>query len=103
MSNVVDFRAAREEREPHWQGTVKCLGCKHEWQGVAPLGTLIVDCPSCGLPKGHPKHPFGPRPGDAVYACTTCESEAMTLYKRGGRMRVICMGCGVDHTESAFS
>jgi hypothetical protein len=100
--SVVDFAAAKAEREPHWAGTCKCVGCGHEWDAVAPLGTLQLECPSCTLPKGYPKHPFGAAPGDAVFVCNHCDSEALTAYLREGRFHIICMGCGIDHTEAIY-
>lgn len=100
--SVIDFAAARAEREPHWTGTCKCVGCRHEWVGVAPVGTLWLDCPSCGLPKGTPKHPFGAAEGDCLFVCNTCDSEALTAYWRSGRFVLMCMGCGTDHTAAVF-
>lgn len=52
MTNIVDLQKAREEREPHMQGRARCLGCKYEWQAVAPLGTVTLECPHCELPQG---------------------------------------------------
>lgn len=99
---VISFQKAKEEREPHWSGTCKCIGCGHEWVGVAPMGVMFVDCPSCELPKGHPKYPFGGgEAGDAVFTCN-CGSEALTAYYRGNRFRLQCMACGTDHTTNIF-
>lgn len=98
---VISLAAAREERSPHWSGTCKCIGCQHEWVGVAPMGTFFVGCPSCGLPKGHPKHPFGAQDGDSVFICN-CGSEALTAYRHNGKFTLRCMGCGDDHTEAVF-
>lgn len=49
---VVDLAAARLARTPHTSGPCVCLGCKHEWVGVAPSGTIAVECPACGTEKG---------------------------------------------------
>lgn len=100
---VINFAEAEAEREPHWSGNIKCIGCQHEWVGVAPMGTMFVDCPSCGLPKGTPKHPFGAAEGDAMFVCNICDSEALTAYYREGHFRIICMGCGTNHTEAILS
>lgn len=49
------FKSSAQEEEsagPYLEGKCRCLHCKHEWVGVAPLGTVSVDCPSCGLRRG---------------------------------------------------
>lgn len=101
MTQVISLAQAREERKPHWTGTCKCIGCGHEYVGVAPLGVMFIDCPECGLPKGHPKHPFGAQEGDLFFRCV-CGSEALTAYKRGGYFRTMCMACGTDHTHAIY-
>lgn len=98
---VISFAAEREARQPHWHGLVRCVGCQHEWEAVAPLGTLWLECPSCSSPKGHPKYPFGAQVGDAVFACK-CGGEALTAYKRGTHFYLRCMGCGTDQTQGIF-
>lgn len=98
---VISFAQAKAEREPHWQGKCKCIGCGHEWEGVAPIGTMFVDCPSCELPKGHPKHPFGCAEGDSVFKCS-CGSEALTAYMHKGRFNLRCMACGTEKTNAVF-
>jgi ribosomal protein S27E len=101
MSNVVSFAAAKEERTPHWEGTAYCVGCQHEWQAVAPVGTMWIECPSCHLPKGTPKHPFGATQGDFFLRCN-CGCEALTAYKRKAHFHVKCMGCGADLTHAFY-
>jgi hypothetical protein len=93
----------RDARRPHWEGTGHCVGCRHEWEGVGPSGVLWVECPSCGLPKGTPKYPFGAVEGDTLLTCTPCGGEALTAYYRDGHLWVRCMGCGTDLTEAFFS
>jgi len=99
--DVIDFAAAKEARTPHWEGRCRCIGCKHEWHGVAPIGVMFVDCPSCGEHKGHPYYPFGASDGDLVFQCV-CGSEALTVFKRAGRFRTICMACGADQTAAIY-
>lgn len=98
---VVSFAAAREERQPHWTGEAYCVGCQHSWQAVAPMGTMILDCPACSLPKGMPRHPFGADEGDRLLTCN-CGCEALTAYQRHGRMWVRCMGCGTELTDAFY-
>lgn len=98
---VINLFAEREARKPHWQGLVHCIGCQHEWEGVAPTGHMWVDCPSCGLPKGTPKYPFGAAPDDLLFQCN-CGGEALTAYFRNGGFRLRCMNCGDDHTVAIY-
>ena len=100
--NVISLAKAREEREPHWAGSCICLGCRHEWTGVGPVGvTVCLDCPSCGLSKGVLKYLFGAQEGDLVFECS-CGCEAMTIYKRRGRFYTKCMACGTDQTAAVY-
>lgn len=100
---VISLAAAREERQPHWSGTVHCVGCQHEWVGVAPMGTMWLDCPNYELPKGHPKHLFGADVGDSEFSCV-CGGQALTAYVRakGQRFFLRCMACGTDQTNAVF-
>lgn len=98
---VISFQAKKAERDPHWSGKCKCLGCGHEWVGVGPIGVMIVDCPSCNLPKGHIKHLFGPQEGDSVFQCM-CGSEALTAYYNKGQFRLVCMACGIDQSNAIY-
>ena len=100
---VISLATEREARQPHWEGTAHCIGCHHEWVGEGPIGHTFIDCPSCGLPKGTPKTPFGPIEGDSLFICTDCRGEAFTAYTRKGRVWVRCMGCGTDVTEGFYS
>ena len=48
MAEILDLDKFR----PHITGLAKCLACKHEWQAVAPIGTVSLECPTCALDKG---------------------------------------------------
>lgn len=101
---VISLAAARAERQPHWQGKAICLGCRHEWEAIAPMGTYTdLECAECGLFKGVTKHPFGCDEGDLEFRCT-CGCEALTVYKRAkdGRFYTRCMACGTDHTAAIY-
>jgi len=98
---VISLAAAREKRQPHWHGTAYCIGCQHEWEADAPVGGLGLECPSCGLPKGTPKYPFGAQEGDLLLWCD-CGCEALTAFKRNGRFYTQCMACGTDLTHAFY-
>lgn len=101
---VVSFAAAKEARRPHWEGACICLGCRHEWRGVGPMGAHVsLECPSCALPQGVTKHLFGAAIGDLEFRCS-CGCEAMNVYKRAsdGRFFTRCMACGADQTAAIY-
>ena len=110
MSEVVDFENARKKREEavddrssHWAGRCVCMGCRHEWEGVGPIGNHEgLNCPSCELPKGVIKFLFGGAEGDMTLTCASCGGEALTAYLRKGRQYVRCMACGHDLTNAFF-
>lgn len=52
MTAVVDLAAERSKRSTHIEGKALCIGCKHEWQAVAPAGTTWLECPECHAEKG---------------------------------------------------
>lgn len=45
------------EDDKQWAaGVAVCMGCRHEWPAVVPLGTSDFECPSCFAKKGHMKY-----------------------------------------------
>lgn len=105
MTNVVSLAETRQEREPHWAGTCRCLGCGHEWTGVGPVGTASdLQCPECKLPKGVVKFLFGADVGDHALQCTDCGNDTFAIYKRARDMLKIvrCIACGLDCTNGFF-
>lgn len=51
-ADILDLETARFLRNPHKEGRARCLACKHEWTALSPIGTVTLECPSCGLMKG---------------------------------------------------
>lgn len=49
---IIDLGQFRAEREPALSGEARCLMCQHEWVAVAPVGTIRLECPSCGGEAG---------------------------------------------------
>ena len=107
-NNVVDFAAVRAQREeeevydPHAAGEFYCIGCKHEWVGIAPVPTTWVECPECGTQKGTPLYPFGAGEDEPMLVCTPCGGHALTAFYREGNFRVLCMGCGNNLTDAFY-
>jgi len=78
---------SRLERGPHLTGEAICTGCKHEWTAVAEVGTLQLECPSCGTMKGLFKHACEPV---TAWTCN-CGCFVFMISPQG----VICYSCGV--------
>lgn len=100
MSEVVPFRIP-EKGNPHLAGEALCIGCRHEWSAVAPVGTWQLECPSCSTWKGVFRYPVGADVGDGVFTCH-CGCEALTAYMRHGLFRLKCMSCGTEQTNAVF-
>lgn len=75
--------------EPHIEGPVRCLRCKHDWRAVGPVGTVSeFECPSCGCYTGVRltlTEPDGER-----WACA-CENQLFFLDRNGPPL---CANCG---------
>jgi hypothetical protein len=83
-SNVVCLA----ERRPHLTGEAVCLACKHEWVGVAPIGTVDIECPECKSQKGVLKH-FVHR--DGLHYLCNCGNPLLFATPDG----CYCANCGV--------
>lgn len=102
--SVIDFAAAKAEREPHSAGVRVCLGCRHEWVGVAPLGMNDgMECPSCHLPKGVTKNLYAGEPGDLTFTCN-CGCDVMFVHIAKGQSTpaIRCLACGTDQTGEIY-
>lgn len=100
MGDVVAFKP--EEKPGSWaRGRAICIGCRHEWEQVAPTGDWQFDCSNCGAHKGIFKYPFGAVEGDEFFSCN-CGCEALTAYMRKGKFWLRCMNCGTDQTSAIF-
>ncbi len=81
--NVVELRPTK-----HMSGHALCVGCKHEWEAVAPLGTAWLTCPNCDTNKGRFVNYVEP-PGER-WECN-CGSQLFFATKDG----MMCPNCGV--------
>lgn len=48
MADVIPFPST----EHYLSGKARCLQCQYEWVGVAPVGTVWLECPSCHTHHG---------------------------------------------------
>ena len=97
---VIPFHRPEKE-DPHLSGEAVCIGCRHEWVAVAPVGTWQLECPSCSTFNGIWRYPVGAQEGDAYFRCD-CGCEALTAYKHHGMFHLKCMSCGLEQTEAIF-
>jgi hypothetical protein len=89
VNKVIDLNAYKEEHEPHKQGPAKCMGCKHEWQAVAPLECIeFFECPSCSAMKGFFVRPVS-RFQYPILTCN-CGNDLMHVTQSG----TYCVNCG---------
>ena len=97
MGDVVDFDDAKRSKEPHLSAPVRCMNCGYSWVAVAPVGTVVFDCPHCELEKGVAETFVYAEGEHAVCRCG-CD-----LF-RIGREFVYCIHCGqrIGATTGAY-
>lgn len=86
---IIDFAQAKAERKPHISGDARCLACDHEWEAVAPAGTIWLECPKCTLQRG--RYFAHTAPDCMFWLCTGCGSDLFYVTPRGN----FCPNCGV--------
>jgi hypothetical protein len=89
MGAVIDLAKHKEENSPHLRGRVRCIGCKHEWEAVAPVGTTLLECPECDAHKGLWMGVIMP-PERQIWTCN-CGGELFYITPDG----TFCPNCGV--------
>ena len=80
--------------DPHGAGLARCVCCKHEWHAVAPVGTLWLECPSCGIHKGTWAYPYDLNEGELYRACN-CGNELFVVTPD----RILCPNCGLNQGD----
>ena len=97
MTTIINLKSERERRvaraeenTPHLSGSARCLGCKHEWVAVAPVGTSWLECPSCRLGKGRYVSTF--MEDDSHWHCD-CGNELFACSQRYGWYCPMCGAC----------
>lgn len=84
MSNVVEFKKLGSQTI---HGEAICIGCKHEWEASAPVGTYELDCPECHGNKAIFKHSVTRI--EEHFKCN-CSSFLFSVTRNG----IYCINCG---------
>jgi len=53
MGEVIEL----DDYRPHVSGEAACLLCGHMWVAVAPVGTVVLECPGCHSMAGRFLYP----------------------------------------------
>ena len=92
--NVIPFRRKEIAEVGHLNGPALCLACRHEWVGVAPVGTQELECPSCKSMKGIFTK-FVAYADVPNWRCSACEGFMFTVLLLEDTPTLACIGCGV--------
>lgn len=86
---VVDLAEERARRGEHLTGPARCLSCRFEWVAVAPVGTVILECPECHLMRGRF---VGEVLRDCLHWVCNCGNDLFLVTAEG----FYCPHCGID-------
>ena len=75
-------------RHPTMEGEARCTQCGHCWEGVAPVGTIELECPQCHAMRGVFIYPIDP-PLPEVWQCG-CGGDLFYV----GKQAIVCARCG---------
>lgn len=77
-----------DEMEEHNVGRAKCLACRHEWEAIAPVGTIWLECPACTLERGRF---IAQTQRDGLHWACNCGCDLFYINETG----TYCPNCGV--------
>ena len=88
-SNVHSFAEAKLKSSTHVEGNVLCMACDATWVAIAPVGTILMECPHCNLKKAIWMSPILPQ-DEPMIQCGTCRN----IFLIVGINNVYCPNCG---------
>lgn len=91
MGEMIDIAS----KQPHLTGKATCMGCKHTWTAVAPVGVQNMECSECGCMKGAFVYPIV---GESFWECD-CGSRYFSVS--GISMNILCINCGLPQVFSS--
>lgn len=86
-----------DEHRPHMTGRARCIGCKHEWVSVGPVGVTTFECPNCSAMKGIYVNLCYPS-DDSKVLIFVCECGNDLFICRGDGYKQ-CVNCGLAHLD----
>lgn len=87
MGDVININSLRND--PHISGDCSCMACDYKWVGLAPAGTVWLECPKCHTYKGLFKF-SAQREGD--HLTCDCGNDLLHVIPKG----IYCPKCGMD-------
>ncbi len=93
--NLSDKRRERQatQEAQHITGKARCIACKHEWQAVAEVGAVWLECPECATGKGLFLGPCSPPEGGYMWRCN-CGCDVFFIVPEA----VKCCQCGAQQS-----
>lgn len=92
--NTINFQQYKEDHEPAICGTLHCLACRTNHEGVAPIpnGGFGFKCPSCGLPKCVFRALVVPKKNEPSFQCSCGMKHFWVMNDR-----ILCPLCGASN------
>lgn len=99
MTEPISLDDARKERTSSVQGTVVCMACRHEWEGIAydPEDVGCMLCPKCKLQRGVFRNNF--MPCNTEFLVCECGCPAFSIMKGS----FSCIACGTHNSFEGIS
>jgi hypothetical protein len=89
MGDIIEF-PGKTETDGHLTGPARCMGCGHEWQAVAPVGTVDnLECSQCRGFLGILVYPVMP---ESYWVCGECNCHIFAVS--GISKEILCYRCG---------
>lgn len=88
---ILEFKKPEAPTE-QLRGRARCSGCRHEWEAIAPVGSVMLECPGCHTMKGLYVYPVADGVGERWVCNCGCD---LFYVKQDGYQ---CYICGVFQT-----
>lgn len=90
MASILSFNNAFKRQTPKSEGRAFCFRCRYEWDAIAGVGVVDLECPKCGTMKGRFRFECQPPEGRLVRVCA-CGNKYFYLTQEGH----MCVNCGI--------
>lgn len=97
MGDLVEFKK-KGPQPGYLAGPYICLGCKHRWEAVRPIGaSLHLECPECHV---FMTAPVGPIERAGQHWHCDCDRDA-NVFAYSSEWGMYCILCGTSHNPLA--